>query len=233
MQQLTEKMQLLPARSLLSSAYITYMGGQNENVREKILMEWLSATKMSDFNFRTFLSTETQMLTWKKEGLPADTLSVENAIMITTTEKTPLIIDPATQASEWLKTSLKKHSENVEILNHQDSKFNTNIELAIRFGKTLIIQEVDGIESMLVPILRKDLMQQGPRQVVQIGEKSVDYNPAFRLFMTTRDQFVQIPPNLTDLVTTVNFTVTKSGLEGQLLSLTINFEQPELEARKT
>jgi len=27
--------------------------------------------------------------------------------------------------------------------------------------------------------------------------------------------------------------VTKSGLEGQLLSITINFEQPELEARKT
>ena len=31
----------------------------------------------------------------------------------------------------------------------------------------------------------------------------------------------------------INFTVTKSGLEGQLLSLTINFEQPELESRKT
>ncbi len=27
--------------------------------------------------------------------------------------------------------------------------------------------------------------------------------------------------------------MTKSGLEGQLLSITINFEQPELEARKT
>jgi dynein heavy chain 2, cytosolic len=27
--------------------------------------------------------------------------------------------------------------------------------------------------------------------------------------------------------------VTKSGLEGQLLSITINFEQPDLEARKT
>jgi len=103
------------------------------------------------------------MLTWKKEGLPADTLSVENAIMITNTEKTPLIIDPATQASEWLKANLKKASDNVEVLNHQDSKFNTNIELSIRFGKVLIIQEVDGIESMLVPILRKDLMQQGPR----------------------------------------------------------------------
>ena len=119
--------------------------------------------------------------------MPADQLSVENAIMITTTQKTPLIIDPATQATKWLETNLRKVSDNVEILNHQDSKFNTNIELAIRFGKTLIIQEVDGIESMLVPVLRKDLISQGPRQVVQIGEKSVDYNPAFRLYMTTRD----------------------------------------------
>jgi dynein heavy chain 2 len=34
-------------------------------------------------------------------------------------------------------------------------------------------------------------------------------------------------------VTDINFTVTKSGLEGQLLSITINFEQPDLEARKT
>ena len=227
-------MSLVPLRSLVSSGYITYMGSQNETVRDKTVTEWLSALNLQDnFNFRQFLSTETQMLTWKKEGLPADILSIENAIMITTTEKTPLIIDPATQASEWLKTNLKKVSDNVEVLNAQDSKFNTNIELAIRFGKVLIIQEVDGIESMLVPILRKDLTQQGPRQVVQIGEKSVDYNPAFRLFMTTRDQFVQLPPNISDLVQTVNFTVTKSGLEGQLLGITINYEQPELEARKT
>lgn len=47
------------------------------------------------------------MLIWKKEGLPADKLSMENAIMILNSVKTPLIIDPATQASEWLKTSLK------------------------------------------------------------------------------------------------------------------------------
>lgn len=32
--------------------------------------------------------------------------------------------------------------------------------------------------------------------------------------MTTRDQFVQCPPNIADLVTIVNYTVTKSGLEG-------------------
>ena len=66
-----------------------------------------------------------------------------------------------------------------------------------------------------------------------IGDRAVDYNPAFQLYLTTRDQFVQIPPNAQPLVTNVNFTVTKSGLESQLLSITINFEKPELESKKT
>lgn len=80
------EMSLVPLRSLVSSGYITYMGSQDETVREQTLREWLSALNMQDnYNFRSFLSTETQMLTWKKEGLPADSLSVENAIMITTT----------------------------------------------------------------------------------------------------------------------------------------------------
>ena len=87
---------LVPVRSLISSGYITYMGNQNETVRENTLREWANSMNLQDYNFRTFLSSETQMLTWKKEGLPADTLSTENAIMITNTEKTPLIIDPAT-----------------------------------------------------------------------------------------------------------------------------------------
>ena len=79
------------------------------------------------------------MLTWKKEGLPADSLSIENAIMIVNTKRTPLIIDPTTQAIEWVKKKLKNTFDNVEILNHQDVKFNTILELSIRFGKVLII----------------------------------------------------------------------------------------------
>ena len=155
---LEKELSLVPARALISSAYLVYLGGANETVREIQLREWLSGFKLQDYSFKNFLSREQEMLTWKKEGLPADTLSMENAIMIMNTLRTPLIIDPATQASEWLKNSLKKSNDNVEVLNNQDSKFNTNLELSIRFGKILIIQEVDGIESMLIPILRKDLI---------------------------------------------------------------------------
>jgi len=75
-------MSLVPIRSLISSAYLTYLGSQNEIVREKCLTDWVSAVKTQEYSFTNFLSSEAEMLTWKKEGLPADTLSTENAIMI-------------------------------------------------------------------------------------------------------------------------------------------------------
>lgn len=43
----------------------------------------------------------------------------------------------------------------------QDGNFITALELAVRFGKTLIIQEMDGVEPVLYPLLRRDLVAQG------------------------------------------------------------------------
>ena len=36
----------------------------------------------------------------------------------------------------------------------------------MRFGKTLVIQEMDGVEPVLFPLLRGDLMSQGQPHVV-------------------------------------------------------------------
>ena len=41
-------------------------------------------------------------------------------------------------------------------------------------------QEADRIEPILYPLLRMDLDRQGPRFVVQIGDKQIDYNETFR-----------------------------------------------------
>ena len=86
---------------------------------------------------------------------------------------------------------------------------------------------------MMFPTLRKDLIQHGQRSVVRVGEKSIDYAKTFMLYLSTRDSTIVIPPTASSLLTIINFTVTRSGLEGQLLSIIINYEQPELEKRKT
>lgn len=54
----------------------------------------------------------------------------------------------------------------------QDTNFLTALELAVRFGKTLIIQEMDGVEPVLYPLLRKDLISQGksPRSLHMLAQ---------------------------------------------------------------
>ena len=222
----------VPTAGLLAAGYITYLGSANESKRSEILSEWLGIVKLPQFKFTTFMKSESEMLKWKSEGLPADDLSMENAIMLLHSNKTPLIVDPSTQATEWLKLHLKESGSTLEILNQQDPKFVTQLELSIRFGKTLIVQENDNVESLMIPILRKDLLHQGPRWVVHIGEKQIDYTDSFKLYFCTRDPYIEIPPNILSLIVLINFTVTKSGLEGQLLSITLNQEQPELEHKK-
>ena len=54
-----------------------------------------------------------------------------------------------------------------------------------------------------------------------------------RLYLVTRNPEPYLPPDARSLVAATNFTVTRSGLEGQLLGLTIQKEQPELEAQKS
>lgn len=92
---------------------------------------------------------------------------------------------------------------------------------------------MDSIEPTLYPIMRRELQSQGPRYVVQIGDKIVDYNSDFRLYITTRNTKPKLMPDAIAITTVVNFTTTRAGLSGQLLAATIQHEKPELETKKT
>uniref|UniRef100_A0A8C5YQN7 Cytoplasmic dynein 2 heavy chain 1 n=1 Tax=Marmota marmota marmota TaxID=9994 RepID=A0A8C5YQN7_MARMA len=229
--EITEQLATLPKRAQLSAAFITYLSAAPESLRKTCLEEWTKSAGLEKFDLRRFLCTESEQLIWKSEGLPSDDLSIENALVILQSRVCPFLIDPSSQATEWLKTHLK--DSHLEVINQQDSNFITALELAVRFGKTLIIQEMDGVEPVLYPLLRRDLVAQGPRYVVQIGDKIIDYNEEFRLFLSTRNPNPFIPPDAASIVTEVNFTTTRSGLRGQLLALTIQHEKPDLEEQKT
>eukprot|EP00760_Papus_ankaliazontas_P016261 PhM_4_TR16775/c0_g1_i1/m.22691/K10414/DYNC2H, DNCH2; dynein heavy chain 2, cytosolic len=222
----------LPKLALLAAGFIAYLGKESESVRERIVGEWKDKLSIDSFRFPTYLRTESQLLEYKSEGLPGDELSLENAVTILSTTEVPLVIDPANQAVEWLKAYLKRQQKTVEVCTVHDERFMTTLELAIRFGKTLLICEVDKIEPTLYPIIRKELNSDGPKKVVQLGDRAVDWAESFQLFLFTRDSYISLPPDAQSLVTTVNFSITHNGLEAQLLGLTIQHEQPELEEEK-
>lgn len=52
--------------------------------------------------------------------------------------------------------------------------------------------------------------------MVHIGDKTIDFNEEFKLFLATRNPSPQIPPDAKAIVTEVNFTTTAAGLTGQV-----------------
>ena len=50
-----------------------------------------------EYDFCRFMSSESEMLRWKAEGLPADNLSMQNGVVILNATLPPLVIDPSTQ----------------------------------------------------------------------------------------------------------------------------------------
>jgi len=161
--ELQKQIDQLPKLSLLSAAFITYLSSKPEDERSEYLKEWQAKLDIEKFDLKKFLCSESELLTWKAEGLPSDQLSVENSIVILESLDSVLLVDPSNRASDWLKKHMSK--QKLEVINQQDANFTTQLELAVRFGKTLVIQEMDSIEPILYPIMRRELQSQGPRYV--------------------------------------------------------------------
>lgn len=229
--EIQDGLNVVPYHSLMTSAFINYLANKDEGERTSRLTSWKSLLSVSSFSLVDFLSDESEILEFVSQGLPGDQLSIENALISLNTYKSPLIIDPNNALSLWLTNKLKKDTQ-LEVVSSQEKKIVNILELCIRFGKTLIVNEVDEVESLYFNILRKDLKKQGPRLVVSIGDKSVDWSDQFQLIFMSRNHSIKLEPNAAALVNLVNNRVTTKGLEDKLLSLIINDQKPGLEQKK-
>lgn len=106
----------------------------------------------------------------------------------------------------------------------------TQIELGVRFGKTLVVDDLYDVEPAMVQLLRKEFSTQGnvkwsvfgyqknlgPRQVCQIGDKQIDVNEQFQLYLCTRNEQIRLQGHVKAAVTEVNFSTTLAGLSSQV-----------------
>ena len=70
------------------------------------------------------------------------------------------MVDPSGRATDWLKTHLEKEGK-VEEVNPSDRRFGTTLELAVEFGKILVVTNVETVPPVLYPILRGEIITQG------------------------------------------------------------------------
>lgn len=67
---------------------------------------------------------------------------------------------------------------------------------------------------------------------IKIGDKECEFNPSFRLLLHTKLASPHYQPELQAQCTLINFTVTRDGLEEQLLAAVVSMERPDLETLK-
>uniref|UniRef100_A0A4W5KGE0 Dynein heavy chain ATP-binding dynein motor region domain-containing protein n=1 Tax=Hucho hucho TaxID=62062 RepID=A0A4W5KGE0_9TELE len=185
----------------------------------------------ASFSLINILGDPYEIHLWNAEGLPRDTVSTENGILVTRGRRWPLMIDPQDQANRWIRS--KETKKGLKVIKLTDSGFLRTLENAIRMGMPVLLEELkETVDPALEPILLMQTFVAGGRTLIRLGDSDIDYNKKFKFYMTTKMANPHYLPEVCIKVTIINFTVTKSGLEDQLLSDVVRLERPDLEEQR-
>ncbi|ESN96268.1 hypothetical protein HELRODRAFT_67881 [Helobdella robusta] len=223
---------------LLCAGFLTYTSPFTWQFRENLVYNsWLQNIKELEiplsepFSLTKLLTNDVEISKWNSEGLPPDELSVQNAILATRSNRFPLCIDPQQQAMNWIKQREKGTSFKISSFNEPD--YIKHLELAVKYGSSFLFQDVDDyVDPLVYNILSKTLIKQGAVQGVMMGDKMIDFDDNFRLYLNTKLPNPNYPASIYAFATVINFIVTFKGLEEQLLGVIVKIEKNELEERR-
>ncbi|KAE9330777.1 Dynein heavy chain 6, axonemal [Phytophthora fragariae] len=223
---------------ILSAGCIAYLGPFTSEYRHELQAKWVSFCKASNlpvdghFSFQRVLADPVVVREWNIMGLPADTFSIENGLFTTMGRRWPLMIDPQGQANKWIK-NMYKAAGSLQIIKLSQKDFLRTLENAIRYGSPVMLENVEeDLDPSLEPILLKQVFKRGGQNLLHLGDSDVPYSDNFRFYITTKLANPHYMPEICIKVTIINFTVTLTGLEDQLLVDVVRSERPDLEQKK-
>jgi len=223
--------------ALVSAAFVSYIGPFNSIFRKDLWeTQWLGDIIAKELPYTngvdplSVLSTEAAQAVWKTQGLPADRVSLENAAIVNSCSRYPLMIDPQLQGIKWIKG--KEGSEMMSISLSQD-KWQKRVEHALCNGLCLMIEGIsEHIDPLLDPLLSRLFVKKGKNFSVKMGAEDVEMMASFKLYLQTKLINPHYKPETAAQCTIINFIVTESGLEDQLLAMVVRVEKPDLEQTK-
>jgi hypothetical protein len=92
------------------------------------------------------------------------------------------------------------------------------VEHAMEGGHSVLIENMgESIDAVLGPVITRATFKKGRSLYVKLGDKDVEYNKNFRLFLHTKLSNPHYPPEIQAETTLINFTVTEQvgGRQGR------------------
>uniref|UniRef100_U3K3Y5 Dynein-1, subspecies f n=1 Tax=Ficedula albicollis TaxID=59894 RepID=U3K3Y5_FICAL len=223
---------------LLAAAFLCYVGAFSWEFRHEMLYQVWQEDIFSreipashPFKLESLLTDEVEVSRWVSQGLPPDELSIQNGILTTYSSRFPLCIDPQQQALHWIKK--KEEKNNLKMASFNDPDFLKQLEQAIKYGTPFLVHSVDEyIDPVIDNVLEKNVKVAQGRAFIVLGDKEVDYDSNFKMYLNTKLASPKFSPSVFGRAIVINYTVTLKGLEDQLLSVITGFERRELEEQR-
>jgi dynein heavy chain len=232
---------LLTGDVLLASAFISYCGPFTAPFRAKLLdkiftpflKEKFSAAAKSPISDAAdpllILTDEAEKAQWMTDHLPSDRISMQNGAIVTNSARWPLIIDPQLQGIKWLRHKEKHPDRHLEIVRLGQKDTLRKLTRALENGFSLIIENLgETMDAILNPVISRQTTKRGRTLFVTVGDSEVEMNKDFRLFLHTKMANPHFPPEIQAETTLINFTVTRDGVEDQMLALVVRKQRKDL-----
>ena len=222
---------LITGNFLLFASFQSYCGAFNDFYRQR-LIQYVS----KDLQYRTIpcnqcfkpeelMISNLELQTWAANGLSKDAYSVQNGLLTMVGSRFPLCIDPQGQALKWIKKCFE--SSQLTVKSMKDRDYTKHLQLAIEFGNPFIFENVgEDLDPILDNILNKNIVIENGKQRVLLGDKTIEWDGSFRLFLCTKINNPYYTPETMSKINLVNYSVTRNGLADQLLNIVINNERP-------
>uniref|UniRef100_A0A8W4F9P9 Dynein axonemal heavy chain 12 n=1 Tax=Sus scrofa TaxID=9823 RepID=A0A8W4F9P9_PIG len=215
---------------LVSAGVIAYLGAFTSDFRQTCTEDWSTLCKVM-FSLSKTLGDPVKIRAWNIAGLPTDTFSIDNGVIVNNSRRWPLMIDPQGQANKWIKNSEKENQ--LSVIKLSDSDYMRTLENCIQFGTPLLLENVgEELDPSLEPLLLRQTFKQGGIDCIRLGEVIIEYSFDFKFYITTKLRNPHYMPELATKVSLLNFMITPEGLEDQLLGIVVAKERPELEEER-
>ena len=234
-QEYNAQLEVMIGDVLISSAFVSYCGPFPKKYREGIkasFFEFIEANNIPKSEMAMdplkMLTNDAEKAKWNNQKLPADPVSIENATILTNSERWSLMIDPQLQGIKWIRE--KEKDNGLTLLRMNNKKLINIIGECIEDGKTVVLENLDEmIDATLSPIIGRNVFK---GKYYKLGNNQHEIHKNFRFIMHTKLSNPHYPPEIQAEACLINFAVTEDGLADQLLAIIVKMERPKLAQRK-
>lgn len=143
------------------------------------------------------------------------------------------MIDPQVQANAWIKNL--ESGSNLVVVDSSNSlhQHQTQLENALQLGYPCLVENLnESIDPIIYKLLEQKVTRTGSQNHIKLGDRVIEVNHDFRLYLTTKLSNPHYSPEVCLIVNMLNFSVTLEGLTEQLMNIIVKIDEPVKEEQR-